>query len=58
MEKRLNSLKVSEELTLRNGNVVMRLKHGYLVEVFQDWKESILLQFDNIESLIKWLGRK
>ena len=55
MEKRVESLKVSEEMTLSNGNVVMRVKHGYLVEIYRAFSESIILSFESLSSLMKWL---
>lgn len=58
MEKRLESLKVSDELTLLNGNTIMRVHNGFIVEVLRSYAESILLHFDNVSQLVKWLGRK
>ncbi len=57
MEKRIKSLKVSDELTLLNGNTVMRVRDGYLVEVLQGLRESILLHFDNVSQVLRWIGR-
>lgn len=57
MEKRIKSLRVSDELTLGNGNVVMRVKHGYLVEIYRAFSESIILSFESLSSLLKWLRR-
>ena len=56
MEKRIKSLSVSDELALGNC-VVMRTKTGYVVEVLQNWKDSILLQFDNVKEVLAWLMR-
>lgn len=57
MEKRIKSLSVSDDLTLGNC-VVMRVKHGYVVEVLQNWKDSILLRFDNVDAVLRWLCQK
>lgn len=54
MEKRIKSLPVSGDLPLGNC-IVMRTKHGYIVEVLQDWKDSILLQFDTVKEVMAWL---
>ena len=56
MEKRIKSLSVSDEPALGNC-IVMRTRHGYVVEVLQNWKDSILLQFDNVKEVVSWLMR-
>ncbi len=58
MEKRLESLKVSDELTLLNGSTVMRVHDGYVVEVLQSFGESVLLTFSTVSAVLKWLRRK
>ncbi len=58
MEKRLESLRVSDELTLMNGNTVMRVREGYIVEVLQSFGESVLLTFSTVSAVLEWLRRK
>lgn len=55
--ERIKSLSVSEDVALGNC-IVMRVKHGYIVEVLQNWKDSILLQFDSAAAVVRWLCQK
>lgn len=57
MEKRIKSLNVSDELALGNC-VVMRVKRGYVVEVLRNWGDSILLQFDSVAAVVRWINGK